>query len=98
MNESDSLGRFAQGEDAAEATADMGKDIMEKSLAFLGHIISEIPQNTDMPRKMMNYEAVENLYKQLLDCKAEWCTLRRWETQISAPIDSQWKEYEREDI
>ena len=50
MNEADSLGRFAQGDDAAEATAEMGKDIIEKCLAFIGKTISELPKKNRASR------------------------------------------------
>lgn len=98
MNEPDSLGRFAQGEDAAEATAEMGKDIIEKSLGFIGKIISDILKKQESSLQMMDYQTVENLYQQLLDRKAEWCTLQKWDTQVAAPADSRWKEYEQVNI
>ncbi len=93
MNEPGSLGRFAQGKDAAEATSEMGKDIIQKCLTFIGKIISEIPKKEKGFRKMMGYQEVEHVYKLLLDRKDEWCTLRKKEGQNSVS-DSQWKEYE----
>ena len=98
MNDPLSIGRFAQGEDAAEATAEMGKDIIENCLAFIGKVISEISKNNIRSLEMMHYNDVEQLYKQLLDRKVEWCTLKKWETQNSTPTDSQWKKYEQIDI
>ncbi len=94
MNDPLSMGRFAQGEDAAEATAAMGKDIIENSLAFIGKVLSEIPQTVEKPHDMMSYQDIEHLYKELLDRKAEWCTLQKWDNQNPTPTDSQWKVYE----
>jgi creatinine amidohydrolase len=95
MNEADSLGRFAQGFDAHEASAEMGKDIIEKSLEFIGKIISEIPSQKSETHKMLNYQAVEEMYKILLSRQSEWCTLNKWADQTPTPDGSIWKEYEK---
>ncbi len=98
MNDPLSMGRFAQGEDAAEATAEMGKDIIENSLAFIGKALSEIPETAEKSRKMLHYQDIEQLYKELLDRKAEWCTLQKWNDQKPTPTGSQWKVYEHFEI
>jgi creatinine amidohydrolase len=94
MNETDSLGRFAQGLDAHAASAEMGKDIIEKSLKFIGKIIEKIPSQTSETNKMLNYDVVEEMYKTLVNRKSEWCTLNKWADQNATPDDSIWKEYE----
>jgi creatinine amidohydrolase len=95
MNEPDSLGRFAQGLDAHEASAEMGRDIIEKGLAFIEKIVSEIPIQIAESHKMLNYQAVEEMYKTLLSRQSEWYTLNKWADQTPTPDDSIWKEYEK---
>ncbi len=95
MNDADSLGRFAQGEDALEATAEMGKDIIEKSLSFIENLIAEKHENQVIARKPMTYQVVEELYAQLLIRKNEWVTLQKYDFQNETPAESQWKSFER---
>ncbi len=99
MNEPGSLGRFAQGHDAREATAEKGKDIIEQCLHFLGRIISELPRSRKEPsRQMMHYNETEKLYQQLRERNIEWSTLKIREGQMPSPHSSIWKPYERTDI
>ena len=98
MNEPGSLGRFAQGRDAGEASAATGKDIIENCLAFIGKRIQQIVSNESQPGVLMNYEQVENMYRELLQRKNEWCTLHTKPMQELTPAGSRWKQFEDVDI
>lgn len=94
MNDADSLGRFGQGEDAAEASADMGHDIIERSLVFLGDIIASNPRTDQRAVRMLNYAEVERLYQRLIEQREDWITTKKNEGQTSCPTDSRWRPYE----
>lgn len=94
MNEPNSLGRFAQGTDAGEASAQIGKDIIEQCLSFIGAIVNEIALNQSTIKELMNYDEVENMYRELQGRKVEWSTLRPRPMQSPTPEASRWKKFE----
>ncbi|MCU0469755.1 MAG: creatininase family protein [Arcicella sp.] len=94
MYESGSLGRFAQGEDALEASAEKGKDIIEKSLAFIEQLILKNHTEEKQARKILSYEVVEMVFEKLRERRSEWVTLQKYDFQNPTPEDSQWKEFE----
>jgi len=98
MHEANSLGRFAQGTDAGEANAATGKDIIEKSLTYIGQIVEQSMHRQNLPTESMNYAQVENMYKELTQRKSEWCTLRTKPEQTLAPFGSKWKKFETIDL
>jgi creatinine amidohydrolase len=71
------LGRFAQGDDAALASASQGREIIEKSLAALGAIVDGcdlLPSQPDAP--FVTIEDAEQVWQRVAARADEWCTLR----------------------
>lgn len=89
----DALGRFAQGEDASEATQEMGKNIIETSIASMGAIIEGMQQHTLHSTKI-NYSETELIWKDILDRMDEWVTLKPKQGQTPVSVNSQWLPYE----
>ncbi|WP_197076682.1 creatininase family protein [Hymenobacter terrenus] len=88
----DSLGRFAQGPDAAQATREQGQDIIEKSLDFLGEAVAKLNfSNHSFDRPLMPYATVEAIWHQLLARQADWQTNALRPSQEATPNNSIWK-------
>ena len=91
------LGRFAQGDDAVEASPREGEKIMEACLEGMSELIKEdgsLPINA-YEEKMLDYEATEKIWTEILKRKAEWTTLRPRNSQPAVGQDSRWLPYER---
>lgn len=71
-----SLGRFAQGDDAAEASADLGKAIIEHSLDALGAIVAECPPLPERDVGFMSFDDAERVWQRVAARIDEWCTIR----------------------
>jgi creatinine amidohydrolase len=85
------LGRFAQGLDCQEATADVGRDILEKSLTRLGEVVDTLLAGPAQERTYLTHEPIETLYQQLLTRRVEWFTEQPVPTP--PPPDSMWRAY-----
>ena len=69
------LGRFAQGADDGEATAEQGRDILEHSLARLHHLIDlhrPFPESVEM----VSIQATEEIWQRVAARRDEWSTLQ----------------------
>lgn len=93
--EIDSLGRFAQGEDCLEASAEMGKNIIEESLIFLGIVTRHLKEHFSVEaRSVMHYDTVEKMWVELKEMQRKWETIRPKAGQASVSDNSRWKFYE----
>jgi creatinine amidohydrolase len=71
------LGRFAQGDDAGEATEREGQAIIEASLDAIKGLVAEcqpLPDAADVP--FMSLEEADEIWRRVADRSDEWCTLR----------------------
>lgn len=73
---SDPLGRFAQGTDAAEASVDYGRQIMEASLDTIGTWVSAFQSNSaafELP--FVQFQALEPIWQRIAAQSPDWRTL-----------------------
>jgi creatinine amidohydrolase len=90
-----SLGRFAQGEDCLEASAKMGKDILEESLTYLNTVTHQLKEGFSSTNPgMMQYDTVEKMWAELKSMQHQWETVRPKAGQVSVSDNSRWKPYE----
>lgn len=96
-NEKDSLGRFAQGEDAAKASADLGKKIMDKCVEATCSITEKLQK--DMYRNPTNdpltIRQTEAIWEEIVSQRQKWATWNLHDGQKPAGKNSKWKKYER---
>lgn len=71
---SSTLGRFAQGEDAHQATAEHGRDILERSLAELGRRVAHV-RTTERTADWLGIDDTERIWSRILGRREQWCTL-----------------------
>ena len=88
-----SLGRFAQGPDAAEASIEFGEKIMNLIIENIGEYVSKV-EGIPMNNEIMNYATVENIWKELLSKKDEWQSLKLRAGQAACSPTSVWKQFE----
>ena len=69
------LGRFAQGSDAGEATADQGRDILEHSLTRLHHLI-DLHQPFPDAVEALTISDTEEIWQRIAARQGEWSTLQ----------------------
>ena len=82
---SSTLGRYAQGEDASEATAEYGRAILEHSLEELGRRIADC-QPFEETIEPLSIKATEPIWRRILARQDQWCTLsERDPDQTEAP-------------
>ena len=83
------LGRFAEGPDAAEGSAEQGRLILEASLTTLGQLIATL-STTPTEQPYLDYAPVETLWQTLLADRPHWAT-----TQPAGPVPdaSVWQLY-----
>jgi len=91
------LGRFAQGQNAAEASAKEGADIIKACLEKIGQLIpaNDARQRSDSKAKMLDYGETEQIWDDIVKEKSEWITLRPHMGQPSVKKDSRWLPFER---
>lgn len=99
QDEKDSLGRFAQGEDAAEASAELGKAIMDNCVDTTCEITTRLSKDLDhnVVKKPIPFEEMEELWQGILAGRKEWTTWNLQEGQKSAGENSRWKWHETPD-
>jgi creatinine amidohydrolase len=71
------LGRFAQGDDAGEATEREGRAIIEASLDAIKELVAgcqPLPDPGDVP--FMPLDEAEEIWQRVAARSEEWCTLR----------------------
>jgi len=95
-NEPGAGGRFALGEDAAEATAEYGWQILEAQLGFLADVAR---QRLGLalggpPPPRMSLASTEAIWRGLLADPADWTTARPATGQDAVSTASRWREGE----
>lgn len=89
------LGRFAQGEDASQANAELGKHIIEASLVNMGLLVENIGNpDKKIKRQKLNYLQTETIWNNVVQRRSEWITVKPKEGQPPVSETSQWKDYE----
>ncbi|MFC4776709.1 creatininase family protein [Paenibacillus sp. GCM10023252] len=89
-------GALAIGDNAREASAELGEHIMQACLRQLIQEVERVPLGQDKPaRSMMTYEMIEGLWQQLWQERADWVTSQPHEDQLPVTPGSQWKQAER---
>lgn len=69
------LGRFAQGLDAVNASAEQGNAILDACLTTIGRVVAQWPDLTaDAHPDYLPYEPIEQLWRQLLSQWPAWAT------------------------
>lgn len=94
--ENPELGRFAQGLNAHEATAEMGHAILEASLVTIGQRLAELtanlPDEPEDARPYLHYEPIESLWQEVLTTRAEWYSGQKVDASGMAD-GSRWRAY-----
>ncbi|MGW6357820.1 creatininase family protein [Streptomyces sp. NPDC055092] len=73
------LGRFAQNPDAAQATAEHGSAVLEKSLDALKEIVvscQPLEAKAEAEIQLLSIEETEQIWQRIAARSDEWCTLR----------------------
>lgn len=98
--DADSLGRFAVGHDASEATAEEGQTILDASFGFVENVLAKLDTSAvSEKRPYLSYPAVESVWDALKQETDRWQTLRLQAGQQPTPPDSMWRAYENtEDV
>jgi creatinine amidohydrolase len=88
-------GRLALGDDADEASPELGKHIMDDCLNHLCSEISQMTQQTQhiVPPKV-SYSMIETIWGELVKTAPDWVTAKPWQGQEEVSSHSQWKPYE----
>lgn len=87
--------RFAQGEDAAEASAEYGKQIIEECLTGIRNILLQQETKVVETRTLMPYITVEKIWDEIKVNADHWHTANLQPQQLPAPDDSIWKPFEK---
>ncbi len=89
--------RFAQGEDAPEATAEYGKAIMEDCLAGIQKVLqgNNSAPGVAAPRTLMPYATVEKVWQRVKEQSSQWLTGDLKPDQPPTPDNSIWKPFEK---
>ncbi|XID92325.1 creatininase family protein [Paenibacillaceae bacterium WGS1546] len=93
-------GRLALGGDALEASAELGRTIMEACLERIVREASRMKQEWSPPEcsganaPRIPYSAVEEMWQEVLYRSEDWITARPWPSQQAVSQDSKWKPYE----
>ncbi len=91
----DTLGRFAQGEDASDANAELGKEIIEASLVAMGLLVeNKGTAPSEFKKEKLTYQQTELIWEAIVDRKKEWITTKPKKGQAGVSKNSQWRNYE----
>ena len=88
---------FAAGGDALESSRRLGKEIVEGQIASLGAKAGELlaAYEGDSPPAALSYDETEAIWREILDRRDEWVTLKLHPGQASSPEGSAWRTNER---
>ncbi|MCL6217015.1 creatininase family protein [Zunongwangia pacifica] len=93
----ETLGRFALGTDASEASPELGKKIINSCInetcRIAGNLIRSIDKKA--PVKTIDFEQIEELWKKIAREQRDWTTWNLHKGQNPAGEGSRWKKYER---
>lgn len=81
-------GRFAQGQDAGEATAERGQNILESSLEELARRLRELPPAMEAAR-FLGLAETELAWEKVSARQHEWCTLQEGDPDLLPIRDMQ---------
>ena len=97
QHEDKSLGRFALGHDAADASPELGKEIMDACTAAVSKIADNLLREMDLDYQpeRINYAQMEDLWGALISKRRSWATYNLHEGQKPASPESGWKDYEK---
>lgn len=89
-------GRLARGVDAASASAEYGRSIMEGCIEALKENVLGNQGHSSSNEEVLPlpYEAVESVWNELCRQQDQWATLRPRENQEPVSDDSRWKPFE----
>jgi len=94
--ETGSLGRFALGHDASEASPELGNEIMdacvEETCKIADELWLEIDRNCILNH--IGFQQIELIWKDLVAQRKHWATYRLHEGQVGLDESSKWKIYE----
>ncbi len=90
--------RFAQGEDAAEASVEYGKEIIEDLLSGIRGQIKNKISKIKTHRELMAYKTVEEVWENLQNNKKKWISTQLKDGQNPAPESSIWKQFEENSL
>lgn len=90
-------GRLALGDDACEASSELGEKIIKDCLKSLVNIVQSLQKGLTADRNpvKINYEQTEMLWAKIIDSRESWETLTPRKNQKAVSEKSQWKDYER---
>lgn len=98
QHEPGSGGRLALGEDAAEATAEYGREINEAILAAIGATVATLPAHFATSSALstpLTYQQVDTLWSSLPSTRAGWFSSSPHADQSPVASNSRWQAYER---
>lgn len=92
-----SLGRFALGLDAAEASREFGQEIMEACVNETCNIAEELFLTIDgnASADRINFEQLNSIWQEIAGKRENWATYKLHEGQNPAGDRSRWKTYEK---
>lgn len=89
-------GRLALASDAAEATPERGKAIMDACLDEVCREAARIAAELrPTPISPIDYEQIEEIWRDVLRSAKDWTTAQPWPGQATVSRQSRWKSYER---
>jgi creatinine amidohydrolase len=95
VNFNPDIGRYALGEDALEASAECGKQIIEASLLTLGKCVQHLKNKTNGNSiNKVSYAVVEKVWIELNNLKTTWVSNSPKDGQPAVSSRSGWKDYE----
>lgn len=94
--EDKSLGRFALGLDAAEASPELGREIMTACIEEASSIAEALKSSMDMdvPVEHINHEQTASLWRNIFAQRSNWATHKLHPEQSPLREGAKWKIYE----
>lgn len=89
-------GRLAVGDDADEASPEYGRQIAETCLDALREVVRELLRGLPAADEeaVLSFAETERMWRELLDAREEWATLRPRSGQTPVSAASRWKQGE----
>lgn len=99
QKEDKKLGRFALGEDASEATFQLGKEIITACIEETCRIVERLQQAGEEVRlyEKLSFQQMEVLWEEILSKRKQWSTWNLHRGQEPSPEGSKWKIQEKPD-
>jgi creatinine amidohydrolase len=88
-------GKMAIGDDADEASQQLGQQIMEACLDSLCASVNELQQEMSQAAiAPLTFEIIEEIWKNLHQTSKDWVTAKPWPEQAAVSEHSRWRSYE----